>query len=233
MRYLTPMSSWNRVAGAPPSALLRHALTSLKQHYAWEYRALGESEALRRLQEGLSTAYRQGLGETPQAVLFALGQVLADAATPGYDATSWATTCRRSAPGHGVAKGPWKGALTIRDAQMQAFENPAKPSVQERQLAHLRRVFPERMSALSPAAALALVEAGAATAQRHGIQDPKSITLLTDLVVVKGPGFEDTAAMAWSGAILRSASIPSEEKAGMILRMLKQQGSEVPNATNR
>lgn len=227
------MSSWNRVAGAPPSALLRHALSSLKQHYAWEYRALGEPEALRRLQAGLATAHRQGLGETPQAVLFALGQVLADSTTPGYDATSWATTCRRSAPGHGVAKGPWKGALTIRAAQMQAFESPEKPSVQERQLAHLRRVFPERMRTLSPAAALALVEAGLATAQRHGIQDAQSITLLTDLVVVKGPGFEDTPAMAWSGALLRSTSIPSEEKAGMILRMLKQRGSEVPDATNR
>ncbi|WIG99405.1 hypothetical protein KGD87_26220 [Myxococcus sp. SDU36] len=89
------------------------------------------------------------------------------------------------------------------------------------------------MRALSPAAALALVEAGLATAQRHGIQDAKSITLLTDLVVAKGPGFEDTPAMAWSGALLRSASIPSEEKAGMILRMLKQQDSEVPHATHR
>ncbi|MFP2959630.1 hypothetical protein ACLEPN_17755 [Myxococcus sp. 1LA] len=227
------MSSWNRAAGAAPSPLLRHALASLKQHYAWEYSALGEAEATRKLQAGLVTAHRQGLGETPQAVLFALGQVLADTATPGYDATSWATTCRRSAPGHGVAKGPWKGALTIRAAQMQAFEAPAKPRPQDRLLAHLRRVFPERMRALSPAAALALVEAGMATAQRHGIQDAKSVTLLTDLVVVKGPGFEDTADLAWSGAILRSASIPSEEKAGMILRMLKQRGSEVPDATNR
>ena len=100
-------------------------------------------------------------------------------------------------------------------------------------LAHLRRVFPERMRALSPTAALALVKEGAATAERHGIQDPKSVTLLTDLVVVKGPGFEDTPAMAWSGAILRSPSIPPEEKAGMILRMLKQRGSEVPDASNR
>jgi len=233
MQYPTLMTSWNRGPGAPPSALLRHALATLKQHYAWEYRALGEAEATRKLQAGFTTAHRQGLGETPQAVLFALGQVLADAAAPEYDAGAWATTCRRSAPGHGVAKSPWKGALTIRAAQMQAFEPPEKPKVQDRLFAHLKRVFPERMRALGPAAALALVEAGIATAERHGIQDAKSITLLTDLVVVKGPGFEDTPAMAWSGAILRSASIPSEEKAGMILRMLKQRGSEVPDATNR
>lgn len=227
------MTSWNGGPGAPPSALLRHALATLKQHYAWEYRALGEAEATRKLQTGLATAHRQGLGESPQAVLFALGQVLADAAAPEYDAGAWASTCRRSAPGHGVASGPWKGALTIRAAQMQAFDAPAKPPPQDRMLAHLRRVFPERMRALPPAEALALVTAGAATAERHGIQDPKSVTLLTDLVVVKGPGFEDTPAMAWSGAILRSTSIPSEEKAGMILRMLKQRGSEVPDASNR
>jgi hypothetical protein len=231
------MTSWSTAAEASQQALARRVLATLEQRYAWEYRALGEPEARRRIQAGLAAAHRQGLRDTAQVVLFVLGQVLAEAAEPGFDEAAWASTCRRGAAGRGGPAGMHrsvgKGPLTIRAAQLDAFACAAKDRTRERLLEHLRRVFPERMRTLSQVAALALIDAGLATAARHGIQDARSVTLLTDLVVVKGPAFEDSEAMRWSGAILRSPSIPAGSKAGLILRMLQQQGSEVPDANNR
>ena len=220
----------------PPAAMEHRAMTALERHFPQELQHLGAARARQGLQEGLAAARGHGIEDAAKAVLFALGRTLAGAQGPDFDEEAWAAKLRRAPPRLVPEAPPADGdarPLTLRPPQLHALGDGALERFRGRMLAHLRHVFPERMETLSRPEALGLVNAGLALAGRHAIRDEKSIALLTDLLLVKGEGFEDRPPLQWSGALLRSASVPAESKVELILQMLRSQEAEGAHASSR
>lgn len=105
-----------------------------------------------------------------------------------------------------VAELPIGGAIVVRDAVMQRFQQRALEDFLSREQGRLRTAFPQELAWRPEADQRALLHEGVARAKRFGIQDQRDVQRFLEYVVRFGADFGANPPTRWAGPILNDPS---------------------------
>jgi hypothetical protein len=104
-------------------------------------------------------------------------------------------------PGRAFADMPFS-ALTIRQAQMDAFSQVEVQKFEDWMVSHLKQFFPTQSQALGEPQLREMISHGIRRAADHGITTERDVCKFIDLMIVFGRDFDRDNKSAWAGQIL-------------------------------
>lgn len=113
--------------------------------------------------------------------------------------------------------------LTIRRAQLAAFEAATQSLLRHELLAHLHRRFAERAGRLGNDALASLVDEGRARAAGYGLDDRFGLSVFVEMMLVLSPDFDQVEQNAWARDILEDGRCPAWFKRERLLAALKRE----------
>jgi muconolactone delta-isomerase len=114
--------------------------------------------------------------------------------------------------------------LVIRKRQMDLFNARLLERFERDQVRRVTAEFAGRAAELGAAGVRRLVHECVAKAESYGIFEDADVAMYLNLVFRFGEGFEDTAATAWMGEILRDDEMSGDGKTGLIAARLRARG---------
>jgi hypothetical protein len=107
--------------------------------------------------------------------------------------------------------------LTIRDEQMEALQEAAMRSFEQRMVLHLRQFFPEECRRAGEMRTLAAIRQGVQRAQAYGIESEIDVVRYIDISVVLGLDFDSGKRYPWARQILEDGEMDGSEKINALL----------------
>ena len=113
--------------------------------------------------------------------------------------------------------------LTIRRAQMAAFERRQQHAFETKLIHEIATVWPERYGGQEAESLRKMVRAGIREGEKYGITSERDVFRWIGILCACGPGFENRAEYAGLFTILERTGVPAAERLDEILSRLSQQ----------
>jgi len=97
--------------------------------------------------------------------------------------------------------------LTIRKEQLAVFGPVGQKAFEDRMLAHLKRVFPEKVSALGEPKLRETIQYGTQRAASYRITSERDVCKYIDLLIFYGRDFDKDPNLPWAPSILQNKNI--------------------------
>lgn len=114
--------------------------------------------------------------------------------------------------------------LTIRKAQMAVFGPLGRKAFEERALAHIKKVFPERFEALGEPKLREIIQYGTQRAAAYRIISERDVCKYIDVIILYGQDFDKDSHLPWASSILQNRGLrDSAVKADRLWRAAKRE----------
>lgn len=112
--------------------------------------------------------------------------------------------------------------LTVRTAQLAAFQQARTQGFVDHMLVHLANEYPRNFSQLAPDQARALIDRTLVAAAQWGIKTQGAIGVLAELRLVYGEKLERAPDRQWAMNLLAHPTLPDYIKVGAVQERLSQ-----------
>ena len=101
----------------------------------------------------------------------------------------------------------FKTMLTIRKEQLVAFGPLGKKAFEDRMIAHLKKVFPEKFESLGEPKIREAIQYGTQRAASYRIISERDVCKYIDLMLLYGRDFDKDPALPWAQSILQNQAL--------------------------
>jgi len=122
--------------------------------------------------------------------------------------------------------------MKLRKEQMDTFSEAARKSFEDRMVAHLREVFPQRSKRLGEPRVRGKIQHGIERAGTYGITSERDVCRYIDVMFAYGWDFDTDSKLPWAGRILNDERfLLPEAKVNRLYRAAQREGSETLELT--
>ena len=119
--------------------------------------------------------------------------------------------------------------LTLRKEQMQVFGPLGMKSFEDRVIAHVRKVFPDKAEALGEPKLRDAIRYGTQCARSYSIVSERDVCKYIDLSILYGRDFDKDPSLPWAQSILKNKAVRSPTmRVDRLFREIKKHNARKP-----
>jgi len=123
--------------------------------------------------------------------------------------------------------------LSIRQEQIAIISEPFLREFEQRVVAHLHRVWPEKCRVFGAEGVAESAREGIQRARQHGFRTERDVTRFVDVMYACGQNFDTDPTLAWAGAILRDERLRPPARMDKLYVELERRAAVTTAQANR